>query len=78
MAGGTLQPCCPCPALSPRSPTCAAILFMWTVSAAYGSMGIVPQLVAERAVLLRERSDGLYTPATYLASGGGGGGSLLH
>lgn len=41
---------------------------MWTTSAAYGSMGIMPQLVAERAVYLRERSDGLYTPATYLAS----------
>lgn len=41
---------------------------MVTTSAAYGSMGLVPTLVAERAVYLRERADGLYLPITYLAS----------
>lgn len=41
---------------------------MATTSAAYGSMGLVPTLVAERAVFLRERADGLYLPITYLAS----------
>ncbi|KAL4425098.1 hypothetical protein ABPG77_010412 [Micractinium sp. CCAP 211/92] len=44
----------------------AAVLFMATTSAAYGSMGLVPTLVAERAVYLRERADGLYLPITYL------------
>ncbi|KAL4431069.1 hypothetical protein ABPG75_006325 [Micractinium tetrahymenae] len=44
----------------------AAVLFMATTSAAYGSMGLVPNLVAERAIYLRERADGLYLPVTYL------------
>jgi hypothetical protein len=30
------------------------------------SMGIMPTLVMERAVYLRERSDGLYLPLVYL------------
>ena len=32
----------------------------------YGAMGIMPVLVIERPVFLRERSDGLYRPITYL------------
>ncbi|PRW55890.1 P-loop containing nucleoside triphosphate hydrolase [Chlorella sorokiniana] len=44
----------------------AGVLFMWTTSAAYGSMGLMPTIIEERAVFLRERADGLYTPATYL------------
>lgn len=35
---------------------------------AFGSMGLLPSLVLERPVYLRERADGLYRPITYLAS----------
>lgn len=40
----------------------------WTVLTAFGSMGLLPSLVLERPIYLRERADGLYRPITYLAS----------
>lgn len=39
---------------------------MWSVLTAYGSMGVLPGLVLDRPVYLRERADGLYRPITYL------------
>lgn len=45
-------------------------------------MGIMPTLVMERAVYLRELSDGLYLPLVYLVrwrqAGGGAGGAAGH
>lgn len=55
-----------CPPASACLPLPAAVLFMVSTSCAYGSMGVLPTLVAERAVFLREVSDGLYLPITYL------------
>lgn len=34
---------------------------------AFTSMGILPCLILERPVYVRERADGLYRPITYLA-----------
>ena len=33
------------------------------------ALPLQPTIIEERAVFLRERAEGLYTPATYLASG---------
>lgn len=37
-----------------------------SVLCAYGSMGLLPLLILERPVFIRERADGLYRPITYL------------
>ncbi|PSC72752.1 P-loop containing nucleoside triphosphate hydrolase isoform B [Micractinium conductrix] len=44
----------------------AAVLFLWSTLTAFTSMGILPCLIVERPVFLRERADGLYRPITYL------------
>lgn len=44
----------------------AAVLFMWVITAAYGSMAALPSLVLERPVYIREVSDGLFSPLTFL------------
>ncbi len=44
----------------------AAILFMWSVMPAFGAAAYVPALSLERGLYVRERSDGLYRPITYL------------
>ncbi|GAB4820601.1 hypothetical protein N2152v2_007647 [Parachlorella kessleri] len=46
--------------------TVAAILYMWAIATAYTCMGIIPLLILERPAYIRERSDGLYRPITYL------------
>ncbi|KAI3436857.1 hypothetical protein D9Q98_006267 [Chlorella vulgaris] len=57
--------------LGPAIPTffvvTVSVLFMVVVSFAFNCMSILSALVLERAVYLRERSDGLYHLATYLA-----------
>lgn len=45
----------------------AATLFLWSMLTAFTSMGILPCLILERPVYVRERADGLYRPITYLA-----------
>ena len=42
------------------------LLFMWCILPAYGAAGYLPSLVMERALYVRERSDGLYLAVTYL------------
>ncbi|KAL4426977.1 hypothetical protein ABPG77_009538 [Micractinium sp. CCAP 211/92] len=44
----------------------AATLFLWSMLTAFTSMGILPCLILERPVYVRERADGLYRPITYL------------
>jgi ATP-binding cassette subfamily G (WHITE) protein 2 len=46
----------------------AAVLFMFIVLPAYGAASYVPSIVLERSLYVRERSDGLYYPITYLAA----------
>eukprot|EP00891_Asterochloris_glomerata_P001938 jgi/Astpho2/1938/gw1.00038.347.1_t len=47
-------------------PNIAGLLFLWITLPAYASSAYVPVLVMERAVFVRELSDGLYRPITYL------------
>ena len=42
------------------------LLFRWCILPAYGAAGYLPSLVMERALYVRERSDGLYLAITYL------------
>ena len=44
----------------------ASVLFMWVVLPAFGAATYVPSIVLERALYVRERADGLYTPISYL------------
>ncbi|KAG2493535.1 hypothetical protein HYH03_008349 [Edaphochlamys debaryana] len=46
----------------------AAVMYMWTTLPAFGAQAYVPQLVLERGLFTRERSDGLYQVVTYLLS----------
>lgn len=46
----------------------AAVLFMWCMIPAFGAAAFVPSLVLERRLFVRERHDGLYRVATYLAA----------
>jgi ATP-binding cassette subfamily G (WHITE) protein 2 len=41
------------------------ILFLWSMLSAFTSMGILPTIVLERPVFLRERADGCYSPGAY-------------
>lgn len=43
------------------STTVGALLVMWCSLTAYSSMAIVPSIVLERPLYLKERADGLYT-----------------
>jgi hypothetical protein len=53
--------------------TCTPLLLACCPAPHPCSMGIMPTLVMERAVYLRERSDGLYLPLVYLVGGAGEG-----
>jgi len=44
----------------------AAVLFMWCTMPGFGASSYVPAITLERALYIRERNDGLYTPVTYL------------
>ena len=46
----------------------SAMLFMWTTLPAFGAASYVPQIVMERSLFMRERADGLYSPATYIVA----------
>lgn len=46
----------------------AAVLFMWVTVPAFSASTYVPSMVLERALFTRERSDGLYRVATYVAA----------
>ncbi|KAK9831908.1 hypothetical protein WJX81_008083 [Elliptochloris bilobata] len=44
------------------------MLFMWTLLPAFSAVVYVPAIVLERPLFMRERSDGLYWPVTYLVA----------
>ncbi|KAK9906864.1 hypothetical protein WJX75_009364 [Coccomyxa subellipsoidea] len=49
-----------------NEPNIAGLLFMWVILPAYGAGPYLPAIVMERPVYVREMSDGLYSPLTYL------------
>jgi hypothetical protein len=46
----------------------AGTLFLWVSIPALGATSYLPSLMLERPLFIRERSDGLYRPITYLMS----------
>ncbi|CAK0786885.1 hypothetical protein CVIRNUC_010099 [Coccomyxa viridis] len=47
-------------------PNLAGLLYMWVILPAYGAGPYLPAIVMERPMYVRETSDGLYSPLTYL------------
>lgn len=47
-------------------PNLCALMYLCIAQPAWGAVGFIPAIVSERQLYVRERSDGLYRPITYL------------